>query len=182
MSRFSLFVCGLCVAAFASIGSHAQQSADTAIEAPRFTGFYGGMGGGFGDFSAGGSGGYFELFAGLRNQTSSGLVYGIEAQGAIIDTDEPSTFVDISDGYGSILAKVGYTPNNRVMWYGGAGYTSVEVENEDANNGSSDGIAFEAGVEYMPTTWFGLRLRGQYHAVSGESDISTIGAAILFSF
>lgn len=163
-------------------GAIAQQQTDNATEAPRFQGVYGGITTGYGDFSSGGDGEYVDLFLGGRIQRESGLVYGIEVGGGFVDSDFEEDFFDLFDGYGSIIGKVGYTPNNRVMWYGGAGYTSLDVVNELENNGSSDGVMFEAGMEYMPTSWFGLRLRGQYHAVSSEADITSVGAGLFFSF
>lgn len=167
----------------ASSGAIAQQQqTNNSAEEPRFQGVYGGITAGYGDFSSGGDGEYVDFFLGGRIQRESGLVYGIEAAGGFVDSDSREGFLDLFDGYGSIIGKVGYTPNNKVMWYGGAGYTSLDVANEIENDGSSGGVMFEAGLEYMPTSWFGIRLRGQYHAVGSEADITSVGAGILFSF
>ncbi len=183
MKKTMLIIGGLMFAAMIGTAAQARQDDSGANEEKRFSGLYGGLGGGFGDYSSGGDGGYIDFFAGLRQQTDSGLVYGIEGTAALIDTNESTAIgFDILDGYASIIAKVGYTPNNKVMWYGGAGYTSIDVANEQQTGGSADGIVFEAGVEYMPTSWFGLRLRGQYHAASDDADITTVGAGLLFSF
>lgn len=151
-------------------------------EEKRFSGVYGGATAGFGDFSAAGDGAVVDFFVGARKQTDTGFVYGIEAVGGVVDSEDREPFLDLFDGYGSIIGKVGYTPNNKVLWYGGVGYTSLDVANELQNNGSSGGAVVEAGVEYMPNSWFGLRLRAQYHAVGDEADISNVGAGIFFSF
>ena len=162
--------------------SSASLAQDINDEEKRFSGVYGGLTAGFGDFSSAGDGSVVDFFVGARKQTETGIVYGIEAVGGFIDSESREPFLDLFDGYGSIIGKVGYTPNNKVLWYGGLGYTSLDVANEIQNNGSSGGAVLEAGVEYMPNSWFGLRLRAQYHAVGDEADISNVGAGVFFSF
>lgn len=181
MLRSLLSVTGMLI--FMSIGgtSHAQQPETQPQEERRFSGIYLGAGGGFGDYSSGGSGGYGEFFIGGRKQTPSGLVYGLELRGTAFESNSDTIFIDY-DGVGSIMAKVGYTSNNRLMLYGGAGYTEVDVVDRRDNLGLSGGIAFEAGLEYMATPYFGFRFNGQYHAVGDDADVSTVGAALIFSF
>lgn len=175
-----LFAVGAIVLSAAATPAALAQEAP--VEEQRFEGVYGGLTVGYGDFGEGGDGGNFDFFAGGRVQTDSGLVYGIEGSWGVSDSESREPFFDIFDGYLSVLGKVGYTPNNRVMWYGGLGYTSIDVANELVNLDRADGVVFEAGVEYMPSTWFGLRLRGQYHTASNESDITNVGAGLFFSF
>ena len=169
-----------CLTAVGSVS--AQQSGP---EDERFSGVYLGAGGGWGDFSSGGNGGYGEFFLGARAQNDNGLVYGIEAVGGLVeatDTVGEDVVLFDFDGYASVLAKVGYTSNNKLLVYGGAGYTSVDVIDQTGDSDTSGGIMGEAGIEYMASSWFGLRLRAQYHAVSDDSDITSVGAALLFSF
>lgn len=181
MFRSIRFAAAFAAFSLVSIGAHAQQGSGN--EAPRFDGLYLGVGGGYGDLSSGGDGGYGELFIGFRKQTDTGLVYGIEGVGSFLEsTGDTDVFLDF-DSSASILAKVGYTSDNRFMYYGGLGYTSIDVNDTlSGGDGSSGGVAFEAGVEYMATKYFGLRLRGQYHAVGSDADIASIGAALLVSF
>lgn len=166
-----------------------QEPAQTATspdtqEERRFNGFYLGAGGGYGDFSAGGSSGYGEFFLGIRKQMPSGLVYAVELKGSAFESnsrDSQTIFIDY-DGVGSIMAKLGYTSNNRLMLYGGAGYSEVDVLDNRVSPGASGGVAFEAGLEYMATPHFGFRFNGQYHAVGNDADVATVGAALVFSF
>lgn len=160
-------------------GAAAQQEPS---EPQHFQGVYTGLTYGVGDFSAGGSGENLDLFFGARVQSNSGMVYGVEGVWGVSESRSREPFFDIFDGYYSIIGKVGYTPNNRVMWYGGVGFTSLDVSNELINQDTDDGAVFEAGVEYMPSSWFGLRLRAQYHTASNESDITNVGAGLFFSF
>ncbi len=150
----------------------------------RFTGLYIGAGGGYGDYSSGGSGGYAEVFLGLRKQTRTGLVYGLEGTASLADTSEndDGEFLDF-DGSAGVLAKIGYTPDNRFLYYGGIGYTSVDVNDTiREEQDTADGVLFEAGIEYMATSFLGFRVRGQYHASSGDADITSIGGALILSF
>lgn len=158
------------------------QAQDVSSETKRFSGVYGGLTAGYGDFSAAGDGAIVDFFVGARQQTDNGLVYGIEGFAGIIESESREPVFDILDGYTGIMAKLGYTANNRTLFYGGIGYSSLDVANELANQGSADGVVFEAGVEYMPNDWFGLRLRGQYHAAGDEADVSNIGAGLFLSF
>lgn len=155
---------------------------DAGEEDKHFQGVYGGLTAGYGDFSSGGDGANVDFFLGGRLQSDNGLVYGVEGVWGVSDSESREPFFDLFDGYYSIIGKVGYTPDNRVMWYGGLGYTSIDVANELVNLDRADGVVFEAGVEYMPRSWFGLRLRGQYHTASDEADITNIGAGLFFSF
>ncbi len=181
MRRISVVVASVCV--LMSGAAIAQDLEPNNSETPRFSGLYLGAGAGYGDYSSGGEGGFADFFAGFRQQTDSGLVYGVEGSIAVLDSDavDTGTF-DLFDSSASIMAKIGYTPDNRLMWYGGVGYTSIDVANEINTLGSADGVMFEGGLEYMATSWFGLRLRGQYHAASNEADITSIGAGLIFSF
>lgn len=151
----------------------------SAQETPRYTGLYGGLGGGYGDFDAGGSGGYADVFIGLRKQMPSGLVFGVEVAANAIDSNNLSTFLDIGDS-SSIIGKLGYTSDNRLMWYGGIGFTEVNVT--DVPGGVPQGVVFEGGLEYMTTSYFGFRVRSQYHAVGNNSNVTNIGGAIFLSF
>ncbi len=180
MKRANILI--TCFGLFFAPAAVAQQTSPETQDTKRFSGLYLGAGAGYGDYSSGGDGAFVDFFAGLRKQTDSGLVYGVEGAVMIVDSDAINTNFDLFDSSASIIAKLGYTPNNKLMWYGGAGYTSVDLANEVQNMGSSDGVMFEAGLEYMASSWFGVRLRGQYHAVSDEADITSIGAGLLFSF
>lgn len=170
---------------FFSISASAQQAEPAGKETPRFSGVYLGAGGGYSDAGEGGSGGFGDLFIGGRIQTDSGLVYGVEGAVALFDAADadPDTiyFFDF-DGSASAIAKLGYTSDNRWMVYGGAGYTSVGVNDPESAVDNRAGVVFEAGLEYMPTSYFGLRLRGQYHAVGNDSNVTNVGASLLFSF
>ncbi|MBO6503474.1 MAG: outer membrane beta-barrel protein [Kordiimonadaceae bacterium] len=169
-------------APFALLFSGSAFAQDASEEDKHFQGVYGGITAGYGDFSSGGDGANVDFFLGGRLQSDNGLVYGIEGVLGISDSESREPFLDLFDGYNSVIGKIGYTPDNRVMWYGGVGYTSVDVVNELVNLDRADGVVFEAGVEYMPSSWFGLRLRGQYHTASNEADITNVGAGLFFSF
>lgn len=181
MKNYSAFWVALGASLCVSIGASAQ---DNGSDNKQFSGFYVGTGGGYADYGDAGSGGYGEVFAGLRKQTDSGLVYGIEGVAGLVDASglqDENVIIDL-DGYAAILAKVGYATNNKTLVYGGLGYTSVDVVDAEDDDGSSGGVLVEAGFEYAATSWLGIRLRGQYHAVSDDADITSIGAALNFTF
>ena len=118
MNRMILLGATSAALACAPVAANAQ---DTPSETQRFEGLYLGAGGSYGDFGNSGSSGLVDLFIGGRVQTESGWVYGIEgAVGVGGSDDDDLTFIDL-DGYAAILAKVGYTSDNRLMVYGGAG-------------------------------------------------------------
>lgn len=166
-----------------ALPAHAQDSLTNKEETQRFEGLYLGAGGSYGDFGNSGSSGLVDLFIGGRVQTESGWVYGIEgAAGVGASDDENFDFIDL-DGYAAILAKVGYTSDNRLLVYGGAGYSALGVdENLPGTDDTQDSLVLEAGLEYMPSHWFGLRLRGQYQIASDSSNLASIGAGLFFSF
>lgn len=161
----------------------AQDESDTE---KHFAGPYVALGAGYADFQNVGDGGFLELGLGWRHQTDSGWVYGIEALGALAGSGDRFPGEDIEffdfDGYLSILGKLGYTPNNKVMFYGGAGYTSLDVIDTFDDPDTAGGAMFEAGLEVRAASWLDLRLRGQYHTTSGDADITTIGASFVFNF
>lgn len=182
MLRYFVLVLGLILLAVTSFTVSAADDTDKGDR--RFTGLYIGAGGGYGDYSSGGSGGYAEVFLGLRKQTRTGLVYGLEGTANLFDTSETDgdEFLDF-DGALGILAKVGYTPDNRFLYYGGIGYTSIDVNDAiREEQDTADGVLFEAGIEYMATSFLGFRVRGQYHASSGEADVANVGGALILSF
>ena len=191
MSFQSFVPIGMCIAVLAALPAAAQQrseqtgsvaSTQSREESPRFSGIYLGVGGGFADFENAESTGQASFLIGIRRQEKNGLVYGVEGlAGAAGDADgEP--FLDLFDGFASIMGKVGYTPDNRVLFYGGIGYGSVQTETDEGEDNSFGGAAFEGGVEYMFLPFMGARASAQYYAVGDDRDATVGAVSVFFNF
>ncbi len=184
MRNFLNLCCTVATMLFVGQAALAMQDGaiDEVAESKRFSGLYVGGGVGIAEGDV-----FVPLYAGLRYQLDSGWVFGAEGLAGIFEGDDPATNLLNVDDVVAVLGKVGYTPDNRTLFYGGVGYAngSVDINPDLAGldvSDDGDGVVFEAGIEYLVTPWLGARASGQLYLLDNGSADNEFGAGAVSIF